>query len=251
MDDKFANMAVCYNARLDDTCDAAVGSAGELVGFVAALPQPGVKEEGRSHDASRVCFREHRLVVLPRFQGLGIGPCVSECLASHMLRAHRRRYICRTAHPALGRWREKSALWEGTSTNGVAFTETTCYNPANYKKAKVEKPRACFSHSYVGTPEERALVREQHRELDAREARAATAAAGAPAADKAAGANAAEAAAAAASSAVGPSGDSAPRLPPPRPAASGKRKSKHGEGNVKISAFFTAKSPPPPAGDAP
>ena len=25
MDDKFANMAVCYNARLDDTCDAAVG----------------------------------------------------------------------------------------------------------------------------------------------------------------------------------------------------------------------------------
>jgi len=55
-------------------------------------------------------FREHRTVMMPDFQGLGIGTCMSNAVAAAMLRRGLR-YFSRTAHPRFGNHRQKSDLW--------------------------------------------------------------------------------------------------------------------------------------------
>ena len=76
--------------------------------FESRLPFPG---RGR-HDT----FREHRLVVLPEYQGIGIGSAVSECMAKHFHQRHCR-YCSRTQHPRLGQYRERSPAWKSSSKN--------------------------------------------------------------------------------------------------------------------------------------
>jgi len=61
-------------------------------------------------------FREHRLVCLPDFQGVGIGNVLSEFVAS--LYAARKRYFSRTSHPGMIRHRMISANWICVSRPG-------------------------------------------------------------------------------------------------------------------------------------
>jgi hypothetical protein len=61
-------------------------------------------------------FREHRVVCLPDFQGVGIGNTLSEFVAS--LYASRKRYFSRTSHPGMIRHRMKSANWTCVSRPG-------------------------------------------------------------------------------------------------------------------------------------
>lgn len=93
--------ATCMVAVVDDT----------VVGFTAALPFPN----GNLRNA----WREHRTVVLPDFQGLGIGMRLSDWVGDHMLNQGRR-YFSRTAHPRMGAYRDASPLWRKTSNNKVA-----------------------------------------------------------------------------------------------------------------------------------
>lgn len=81
-----------------------------LVGFSATTPFP--------HGAMNNAVREHRTVVLPDFQGLGIGPRLSDAIAEWW---HSRglRFYSRTAHPRLAAYRLQSDLWaETTGRNG-------------------------------------------------------------------------------------------------------------------------------------
>ena len=87
--------------------DIKIGSAcylaswqGEPVAFVAVLPFP---------HASRPGWREHRLVCLPDFQGVGIGNAVSEYVAS-VYAAMRRPYYSTTSNPAMINHRNRSKL---------------------------------------------------------------------------------------------------------------------------------------------
>jgi hypothetical protein len=68
--------------------------------FVAVLPFP--------HPISP-CWREHRCVCLPDFQGLGIGHAISEFVAS--LFAGEKPYNSVTSHPAMIRHRHASPRW--------------------------------------------------------------------------------------------------------------------------------------------
>ena len=74
--------ARCYVATIGDA----------LVGFVATLSFP--------HGALRDAYRAHRTVVLPDFQGLGIGVRLSDFIAEMYVRAGRR-YYSRTTHPRM------------------------------------------------------------------------------------------------------------------------------------------------------
>ena len=85
------------DARINKAARAFVVTwAGRVVAFESRLPFPG---RGRKDT-----FREHRLVVLPDFQGLGVGPRVSEAFGwMHMRQGLR--FCSRTAHPRLGAYR--------------------------------------------------------------------------------------------------------------------------------------------------
>ena len=111
------------------------GEEETIVGFASSLPQPsGHFKNG---------YREHRTVILPDFQGLGLGPKVSDMVAQLHI-DEGKRYFSKTAHPRFGTYRDRSQLWKPTS---------------HYKKAQKGKEvgrlgfgdtRTCFAHEYIG-----------------------------------------------------------------------------------------------------
>lgn len=80
-----------------------------LVGFVASMPLPS----GTLKNA----WREHRLVVLPDFQGLGIGIRISNAVARmHVIDG--KRYYGKTTHPRVGAYRDAHpSLWRPSRHN--------------------------------------------------------------------------------------------------------------------------------------
>jgi GNAT superfamily N-acetyltransferase len=83
--------ARCFIARLD----------GRAAAFVAVLYHP--------HRAGGF-WREHRVVCLPDFQGVGIGNALSEFVAS-LFQATGRRYLSITSHPGMIQHRLRSPHW--------------------------------------------------------------------------------------------------------------------------------------------
>lgn len=84
--------AQCWLATIDD----------RPVGFIATI--------NFLHAAYRRTKREHRVVVLPDYQGIGIGNQLSEHIAQHYLDMGKR-YLAVTSHPAMIGHRIRSALW--------------------------------------------------------------------------------------------------------------------------------------------
>lgn len=116
---------------------------GRKVAFVSALAFPN----GNFKDA----WREHRTVVLPDFQGLGIGIAASDAVAQHFV-DRGCRYFSKTAHPRFGEYRNKSPLWKPTSKNGKArpdYGKTRSKTKEDGHKMG-HAGRACYSHEYVG-----------------------------------------------------------------------------------------------------
>jgi ABC-type lipoprotein export system ATPase subunit len=94
----------------------------------------------------RRSVRGSRTVVLPDFQGLGIGSAVSNYIAS----IHRNiglRYFTKTVNPALGEYRNNSPLWKGTQKNG----KKTKFNHTN-RIHMTSKQRPSYCHEYIGKP---------------------------------------------------------------------------------------------------
>lgn len=93
-------------------------------------------------------WREHRTVVLPDYQGLGIGVRLGDWVAQWCV-AQGRRYFSKTAHPRMGEYRNRSRNWRPTSKNGISreFNGKGVYNGL-HKTLRVGK--VCYSHEYVG-----------------------------------------------------------------------------------------------------
>lgn len=96
-------------------------------------------------------WREHRTVVLPDYQGIGLGARVGDFMAEHVITnmsnadgVHARLYS-RTVHPRLGAYRDASPLWRPTGANGKAVSP-----PGKTSQVKRVKQRIGFSHEYVG-----------------------------------------------------------------------------------------------------
>ncbi len=126
---------------------------GTPVGFAAALPFPS----GTVKNA----WRGHRTVVLPDYQGLGLGVRISDAVAM-MFVGQGYRYFSKTAHPRMGEYRNKSPLWKPTSKNGI--------NRQDYKTriSRIEgsyqlrhADRLCYSHEFIGDNNEKEKSRKE------------------------------------------------------------------------------------------
>jgi GNAT superfamily N-acetyltransferase len=115
------------------------------VGFssVIALPSGTIQN----------AWRGHRTVILPDFQGLGIGVRLSDAIGEIHVQEGKR-YFSKTAHPRLGEYRENSPKWKATSKNGISRQD---YNESESHRRKYSwdllskhKDRVCYSHEYIG-----------------------------------------------------------------------------------------------------
>ena len=91
-------------------------------------------------------FRGSRTVVLPDYQGLGIGSHISNFMGG-ICKNIGGKYYTKTVNPALGIYRNTHTdLWKPTSFNGKVRTNTNNHSTI-YTKLK---QRASYCHEYVG-----------------------------------------------------------------------------------------------------
>ena len=110
-----------------------------IVAFGAAMTMP--------NGFIKNAWRGHRTVILPDYQGLGIGVRFSDAIAQiHLDQGHR--YFSRSGHPRMGYYREHSELWKPTSKNMKLRKDVTNENLFNNHYA--DNKRICFSHEYIG-----------------------------------------------------------------------------------------------------
>ena len=122
---------------------------GYPVAFVASIAFPF---GGESH-----AWREHRLVVLPDFQGIGIGNAVSEAIAQGYIERGCR-YFSKTANPRCGIHRDHSKLWKPTSHNHKKREDylkdgnvrVTGKHSLSEEMQRIHSQRVCYSHEYIG-----------------------------------------------------------------------------------------------------
>jgi GNAT superfamily N-acetyltransferase len=112
---------------------------GQLAAFASYISYPS----GTIPQPSK---REHRTVVLPDFQGMGIGVRISDVMATMVLRRGFR-YFSKTSHPRMGGYRERSPLWRATSKNGLA--RTTEAEHGGFTNWHVKHTKS-YSHEFVG-----------------------------------------------------------------------------------------------------
>lgn len=112
---------------------------GRIVAFGSSLAMP--------NGYIKNSWRGHRTVILPDYQGMGLGVKFSDAIAQLHL-DEGIRYYTRTAHPRLGMHRELSPLWKATSKNRKLRTDVTHENL--FKNHYVDNKRVCFSHEYIG-----------------------------------------------------------------------------------------------------
>jgi len=129
LDSNINKAARCYIAIWDD----------KIIGFSASLSMPS----GTLKNA----WRGHRTVILPDYQGLGLGVRISDAIGEiHLSEGHR--YFSRTSHPRMGMYREHSEKWRATSKNKKLRSDITHKNIYNNHYA--DNKRICFSHEYIG-----------------------------------------------------------------------------------------------------
>jgi len=110
----------------------------KVIGINAVIPQPS------GHYKNAV--RESRIVVLPDYQGLGLGYSISEFTAG-IYKSEGYRYFTKTVHPALGNYRAKSNHWKPTSKNGKLGKDIG-RNTLNM--SWIAKDRLSFCYEYDG-----------------------------------------------------------------------------------------------------
>lgn len=119
----------------------------DLVAFTSAITMPSGTLEN--------AWREHRTVVLPDYQGLGIGAVLSDWLGQHYLDLGKRFYS-RTTHPRLADYRRRSGLWRETKKSGKQRKENWHSWPnmgEDHKTPMVyadDRTRLAYSFEYMG-----------------------------------------------------------------------------------------------------
>ncbi len=105
------------------------------VAFIAILPFP--------NGSFKNAFRGSRTVVLPDFQGLGIGNELSKYMAS-LYMAIGKTYYVRTSNPALVNARRNSSDWEECGNSGADRRGQTMFTDG------VKSNRIAYSFKYIG-----------------------------------------------------------------------------------------------------
>lgn len=115
---------------------------GRPVGFAACIAFPS--------GTIRNAWRGHRTVILPEFQGLGIGVRLSDAVAKIMT-LEGKRYFSKTSHFRMGEYRERSPLWRPTSKNKKLRKDYASKRKTKEDGHKMRHVnRVCYSHEYIG-----------------------------------------------------------------------------------------------------
>ena len=92
-----------------------------------------------------LAYRGSRTVVLPDFQGVGIGSKITNFLGG-VFKDIGARYFTKTIHHALGKYRNNSNLWKPTAFNGKMRNKSE----SKLNKYTSIKLRASYCHEYIG-----------------------------------------------------------------------------------------------------
>lgn len=105
-----------------------------------AIPNGGYKD----------AFRAHRLVVLPDFQGLGIGTKINDFFGEYYINRGQK-YFMRTTHVRLKRHMADNKLWRATSSSEKLQAKANVNNQSATKiHYTYDDKRAAASYEYVG-----------------------------------------------------------------------------------------------------
>lgn len=122
---------------------------GTLVGFTAVITLPS--------GSLKNAWKGHRTVVLPDFQGLGIGVRISDAIGEIFIK-NGWRYFSKTAHVRLGEYRNSKKSWRPTThnmENRARQYKKSIKDKQNtfYSKTLMEKhsERICYCHEYIGS----------------------------------------------------------------------------------------------------
>lgn len=131
--------ASCYIATMNDI----------PIGFISIISFP--------NGCLKHAFREHRVVILPDYQGMGIGNKLSEAMGQ-TYRECGCRYFTKTSNPRMGIHRDNSSKWKPTAHNHSDRKEyynkdgslkTNKYSMSE-EKMKFHSKRVCYCHEYIG-----------------------------------------------------------------------------------------------------
>jgi tRNA (guanosine-2'-O-)-methyltransferase len=119
------------------------------VGMVATIRHNGPK----SAATGALPHRAHRTVVLPQWQGLGIGSRLSDAVAE-LHRQEGSRYYGQTVHPMFGRYRDNSEWWVPTEFNHRTskFKVESWAQRKQQVRVALRVPKYIYSHEYTGPP---------------------------------------------------------------------------------------------------
>ena len=136
---------------LNKACRCFIGVLnGQVVAFNASISLPGRIPPLYEGD-TRNKFRESRTVVLPDYQGMGIGTKFSNAIGEMFL-DEGYRYFSKTAHPRMGEYRQNSLLWRPTATNLKSREKAQKRSKKEvWHRLALDTKRLCYSHEYLGS----------------------------------------------------------------------------------------------------
>jgi GNAT superfamily N-acetyltransferase len=129
------------NINLSARCWLAIWG-GVPVGFASCIAFPNQHWKNG--------WRGHRTVILPDFQGLGIGTRISDAVGEIIL-AEGGRYFSKTSNHRMGEYRNASARWRPTSKNQrdrQDYASGRDTKEAGHAWRHIN--RVCYSHEYMG-----------------------------------------------------------------------------------------------------
>jgi GNAT superfamily N-acetyltransferase len=120
----------CYVAVWED----------RIIGFASTITIPsGTIKNG---------WRLHRAVVLPEFQGIGLGVRLIDTIAQiHLEQGHK--FFVRTSHPRIIYFFEDSKIWKPTSKHKKIRRDVS--DKDMYKNHIYDNKRLCGSFEYIGS----------------------------------------------------------------------------------------------------
>lgn len=112
-----------------------------IAGFCAVLPFP--------HPKLKNAWREHRTVVLPDFQGVGIGSTFTNYVAD-LMKKEGKKYISTTSNPAMIFARAKDKKWITTRIGRTSLGSNNGVVQNKHKKGSTSAARITVGFEYVG-----------------------------------------------------------------------------------------------------
>lgn len=123
------NSAKVYIATLND----------EICGFCSVLPFP--------HPKKKDFYRGHRTVILPDYQGIGLGTILSNNVAE-ILKSEGKRFISTSSNPSFIVSRDRDPKWVVTRKGRLTSGGGSIHN--KNKKGSTSSNRITVSFEYIG-----------------------------------------------------------------------------------------------------